>query len=130
MGSPGGSARNLYSDDDESESGEESEGDDLEEGVRAAGKEHPLAHRCLSMTEFRQTEILESLLDRARELTLFVQDQTPGWGEGLDIGLSWLFTKVSLATPSLPTFTSAHQWRTTLPRSQCGMRTRPSACRS
>ena len=32
MGSPGGSARNLYSDDDESESGEESEGDDLEEG--------------------------------------------------------------------------------------------------
>ena len=66
MGSPGGSARNLYSDDDESESGEESEGDDLEEGVRAAGKEHPLAHRCLSMGEFRQNEVLESLLDRAR----------------------------------------------------------------
>jgi hypothetical protein len=117
----------LYSDDDQSESGEESEGDDLEEGARAAGKEFPLAHRCLSMGEFRQNEVLESLLDRARELTLLVQDQTPGWGEGLDLGLSWLFVKVRLAAPLRPTFpvlTSA------LPRSRCATRTRPTACRS
>ena len=68
-----------------------SSGDDLEEGNRVAGKQFTLAHRCLSSTDFRHNDIYESLLDRAREVTLLVQDkQREGYGEGMDLGVSYL----------------------------------------
>lgn len=60
----------------------------LQEANLAAGKTFPLAHRCLSMSEFRDCEILESLLDRAREVTLESQKEEAGFGEGLDLGAS------------------------------------------
>jgi hypothetical protein len=72
-----------------------SDGDDQEEGNRAANKKFPLAFRCLSNEEFRSTDVFESVLDRPREVTLSVQDESEGWGEGLDIGLTWLSIKVS-----------------------------------
>ena len=64
--------------------------DDLEEGARAANKQFPLAHRCLPTSDFRSTDILESLLDRAREITLLCQDERKGFGEGIDLGLNYL----------------------------------------
>jgi hypothetical protein len=45
------------------------------------------------MDEFRATDIFECLLDRPREVTLLVQAETDGWGEGLDHGLTWLTIK-------------------------------------
>lgn len=86
--------RALDSSDEESEG---SDGDDQEEANRAAGNAFPLAHRCLSSTDFRHSDIFESLLDRPRETTLLVQDETKGFGEGLDIGLCWLTIEVSAA---------------------------------
>lgn len=41
------------------------------------------------MGEFRECEILESLLDRAREITLLSQSDQPGFGEGIDLGLAY-----------------------------------------
>ena len=86
--------RHLDSSDDDDDA-DSSDGEDQEEGNRVANKKFPLAHRCLSMEEYRATDVFESLLDRAREITLLVQAETDGWGEGLDIGLTWLAIKVS-----------------------------------
>ena len=71
--------------------GDESDGDDQEEGNRKGNKTFPLAHRCLSMEDFRLNDIAESLLDRPRELTLVVQDEEDGYGEGLDLGMTYLY---------------------------------------
>ena len=84
------------SDDDSSD--RDSEGDDQTEANRVASKQFPLAHRCLALRDFRDTDVLESLLDRPRETTQLVQDETKGFGEGLDIGLTWLAIKVSCTT--------------------------------
>ena len=70
-------------------SGDDS-GDDLEEGARAANKKFPLAHRCLLVADFKATEVFESLLDRAREVTLVCQEEHKGFGEGIDLGLNYL----------------------------------------
>lgn len=81
-------ARAMLEDDSDSEDGSKwgsSDGEDQEEGNRAANKEYPLAHRCISSSDFRSNEILESLLDRARETTLLSQD-----GEGLDLGMAYV----------------------------------------
>ena len=73
------------SDEDSADSDED---DDVEEGNRIANKKYPLAHRCMSMDDFRSTDILESLLDRPREVTTVCQDTLDGFGEGIDLGLS------------------------------------------
>ena len=78
------------SDEEEEDAG--SDGEQQETANADADKEHPLAHRCLSMCDFKHGELLESVLDRPKEVTLLVQDQKEGWGEGLDIGLSWMST--------------------------------------
>ena len=88
---PARPARPATTDDasDSSDSDGDS-GDDLEEGCRAANKQYPLAHRCLSAGDFKSTEILESLLDRPREVTTVCQDSPKGFGEGIDLGLNHL----------------------------------------
>ena len=53
-------------------------------------KAFPLAHRCLSLSDFRSTDVLESLLDRPREMTTVCQDTTEGYGEGIDLGMNYL----------------------------------------
>ena len=88
--------------DDGSEGDDDgSEGEDQEAANRIANKQFPLSHRCVSLDDFRDTDVLESVLDSPRETTLLVQTETEGFGEGLDIGLSWLTIKVR-ALPSLP----------------------------
>jgi hypothetical protein len=82
-------ARTDTGSDEESSDGGDS-GDDLEEAARASSKQFPLAHRCVSMTDFRHTDILESVLDRPRELTTVCQDTLDGFGEGIDLGLNFL----------------------------------------
>ena len=80
-------------DNDSCESCEEnsgSDGDDMEEGNRMANKKFPLAHRCLPTSDFRLTDVFESLLDRPRELTLVCQAEYEGFGEGIDLGLNYL----------------------------------------
>ena len=77
------------SDDDSSDDGGDS-GDDLEEAGRAASKAFPLAHRCMPLTDFRTSDIFESLLDRPREVTTVCQDTAEGFGEGIDLGLNHL----------------------------------------
>ena len=74
----------------DSESDDDSSGDDLEQANRAANKNFPLAHRCLSAMDFRFNDISESVLDRPRELTLLTQAETDGFGEGIDLGLNYL----------------------------------------
>lgn len=73
---------------DESDASSDSDGEDQEEGNRAANKKYPLAHRCLSLPDFGSNEILESVLDRPREVTLLSQDGdgTQGATGGLDLG--------------------------------------------
>lgn len=72
-------------------SGEDSDGANQDEGNYAAGKQYPLAHsRCISMASFRNCEILESLLDRSREVTLLSQFEGHGFGEGLDLGIAYI----------------------------------------
>lgn len=94
---PAAAAQRVQLPDDSDSDDQSSDGEAQEEGNRAANKTFPLAHRCLSMEElFRGTEIFESL--RAREVTLLVQSETEGWGEGLDIGLAWLAIKVLSAS--------------------------------
>lgn len=39
-------------------------------------------------------DIAESLLDRPREFTLLVQDEQKGFGEGLDLGVTYLYLTV------------------------------------
>ena len=92
----------VHNPDSSDEDVEYSEGEDQEEGNRTANKKYPLAHRCMSLEDFRATDVFESLLDRPREVTLLVQDETPGWGEGLDLGLTWLAIKVSASALPLP----------------------------
>ena len=77
----------------ESESDAASEGEEQEHANNIANKQYPLAHRCLSNTEFRYNDLFESVLDRAKEVTMLVQDEKDGWGEGLDIGVAWLAVK-------------------------------------
>ena len=77
-----------------SDSDDGSDGDDQEEGNRAASKEHPLAHRCLPPEDWRNNDIYESLLDRPREVTLIHQEEREGFGEGLDLGVSFLVLTV------------------------------------
>ena len=77
----------------ESESDAASEGEEQEHANNFANKQYPLAHRCLSNTEFRYNDLFESVLDRAKEVTMLVQDEKEGWGEGLDIGVAWLAVK-------------------------------------
>ena len=81
--------------DSGSESGSEaaSDGEEQEHANRIANKLYPLAHRCLSNTEFRHNDLFESVLDPAKEATMLVQDEKAGWGEGLDIGMAWLAIK-------------------------------------
>ena len=81
---------------DDDDEGSDSGGDDQEEGNRASGKAFPLSHRCLSQEDFRLNDIAESLLDRPRELTLLVQDEHKGlgFGEGLDLGVTYLYLTV------------------------------------
>ena len=69
--------------------------DNQTEGNRAANKNVPLAHRCLSLDEFRNTDVLESLLDRPREVTMVSQSETKGFGEGIDLGLNYLLITVA-----------------------------------
>jgi hypothetical protein len=78
------------SENESADSSEHSSGDDQEEGNRAASKMFPLAHRCLGSNDFRHNDIFESLLDQPREITLLVQANTPGFGEGLDLGMTYL----------------------------------------
>ena len=77
--------REAVSDSEEEEEEDSSEGEDQEEGNRAANKNYPLAHRCISTADFRYNEILESVLDRPRETTLLSQE-----GEGLDLGMAFV----------------------------------------
>ena len=44
-----------------------------------------MAHRCLDSVESSHNNVFESLLDRAREVTLLAQDNQDGYGEGLDL---------------------------------------------
>ena len=77
-----------------SESSEEvSDGDEQECANRIANNKYPLAHRCLTNEQFRHNDLFESVLDRAKEVTLLVQDAKQGWGEGLDIGLAFMAIK-------------------------------------
>ena len=76
-----------------SSSGSDSDSDDSDGGKQEKANhksalKFPLAHRCLAPEESRKLEYFESLLDRAREVTLLIQDEKKGWGEGLDIGVS------------------------------------------
>ena len=71
-------------------SSEGSEGEVQEAANHTANKNFPLAHRCLTAADYRNSDLFESVLDRPRELTLLVQDAQEGWGEGLDIGVSHL----------------------------------------
>jgi hypothetical protein len=87
---PARSAAVRHDSGSEATDGNSSSGEDQEEGNRAANKAFPLAHRCLSSTDVRYNDILESLLDRPRELTLLVQDEQAGFGEGLDLGVTYL----------------------------------------
>jgi hypothetical protein len=58
-----------------SESSEEvSDGDEQERANRIANNKYPLAHRCLTNEQFRHNDLFESVLDRAKEVTLLVQD--------------------------------------------------------
>ena len=41
----------------------------------------------------RHNDIFESLLDRPREATLLCQDEREGYGEGLDLGVTYLTLK-------------------------------------
>lgn len=72
------------SSDNSDSDNESSSADDIEEGARAANKKYPLAHRCMAKSDFELSDIGESILDRAREVTLLMQDTQPGYGEGLD----------------------------------------------
>ena len=64
-----------------SESSEEvSDGNEQERANRIAN--NLLAHRCLTNEQFRHNDLFESVLDRAKEVTLLVQDAKQGWGEG------------------------------------------------
>ena len=41
-------------------------------------------------TDVRLNDIAESVFDRPREITLVVQAEKPNYGEGLDLGLTYL----------------------------------------
>ena len=85
--------RQLDESGSESESAAASEGEEQEHANNISNKQYPLAHRCLSNTEFRHNDLFESVLDRAKEVTMLVQDEKKGWGEGMDIGVAWLAVK-------------------------------------
>eukprot|EP00966_Prymnesium_polylepis_P325161 7381146-Prymnesium_polylepis.2 len=76
------------SDDDSSSDGSSDSGDDLEEAARASNKQFPLSHRCMPFDDFRSSNIMESLLDRPREMTLVCQDNLDGYGEGIGLDLN------------------------------------------
>ena len=76
----------LSDSEEEDEAG--SDGEEQERANHSAKKSHPLAHRCMSQTEFRHNDLFESVLDRAKEVTVLIQDCKEGWGEGLDIGVA------------------------------------------
>ena len=80
----------LQSDSSDDEDEANSEGEEQERANRTANKSHPLAHRCMTATEFRHNDLFESVLDRAKEVTVLIQDCKEGWGEGLDIGVSFM----------------------------------------
>ena len=77
------------SSDSEGEDQIESDGEHQERANRSAKKAYPLAHRCMSAVEFRHNDLFESVLDRAKEVTVLIQDEKEGWGEGLDIGAAY-----------------------------------------
>ena len=77
----------MLLEDSDSDNGVDSDGDDQEEGNITAGKNFPLAHRCLSSDDFASLRIMESVLDRAREVTLLVQAEDGG---GMDLGIGFL----------------------------------------
>ena len=85
--------RQLDESGSESESAAASEGEEQEHANNISNKQYPLAHRCLSNTEFRHNDLFESVLNRAKEVTMLVQDEKKGWGEGMDIGVAWLAVK-------------------------------------
>ena len=90
LGGTGAADADSSSDEDDQD-GVESDGADQEEGNRVAGKNFPLAHRCLPMSDVRNNELFESVLDRPREVTLQMQDES--MGEGMDLGVSWLMVR-------------------------------------
>ena len=81
-------------DSEDSNESSESEGETQEAANRVANKQFPLAHRCVSNEDFRDGEVAETLLDSPRETTLLAQAETEGFGEGLDIGYTWLTIRV------------------------------------
>ena len=62
--------------DEEDEIG--SEGEEQERANRSANKSHPLAHRCLSALEFKHNDLSESVLDRAKEVTVLDRTRRRG----------------------------------------------------
>jgi hypothetical protein len=58
----------------DSSSDDDSDDDsDQEEANRSSSKEFPMAHRCLDSMESSHNNVFESVLDRAREVTLIGQ---------------------------------------------------------
>ena len=55
--------RQLDESGSESESAAASEGEEQEHANNISNKQYPLAHRCLSNTEFRHNDLFESVLD-------------------------------------------------------------------
>jgi hypothetical protein len=71
------------------------EDDDQDEANRATSKQFPLAHRCLALSDYRKTDVLESVLDRPREITLVCQAKTDAYGESFDLGMNYLIIETA-----------------------------------
>ena len=77
------------------EEGSSDEEEDQDEANRASGKKYPLAHRCMALSDYRRTDVMESVLDRPREITLVCQAKTEAYGDSFDLGMNYLLLETA-----------------------------------